>query len=140
MSITSLSHSDRGVSPVLGVVLLVGITVLLSAAIAGVVLGLGAGPELPPQVDWSFAYDGEGNLTVRHDGGEAIDAAAVEVVGDPVVDPGPLSARFNGTVRAGDEAVIDVDPDAGDDPTVVLVWDGSDGTGHVLAEFSLPPS
>ncbi|MFW6447955.1 MAG: type IV pilin [Halobacteriota archaeon] len=138
MRTSSRNRTDRAVSPVLGVVLLVGITVLLSAAIAGVVLGLGAGPALPPQVDWSFAYDGEGNLTIRHAGGEPIDPADVRVEGDPVQEPGRLADQ--GTWQVGNQTVVAVDPTDVDDPDVILIWEGGDSTGHVLAEFSLQSS
>lgn len=131
------ASSTRAVSPVLGVVLLVGITVLLSAAIAGIVLGVGAEPDLPPQVDWSFTYDGEGNLTIRHDGGDPIDPTTVRVVGGAVDPERPLAELHDGTWTVGTSATIELTPTE-DDRDVLLVSREADGSGHVLATFELP--
>lgn len=132
------ARSDRGVSPVLGVVLLVGITVLLSATIAGVVLGIGAEPDLPPQVDWSFAYDeAEGNLTIRHAGGDPIDPASVRLRGGAVDGEYTLADFEAGRWTVGTAATVPLTPTE-DDRDVVLVLTDDDGSGHLLAEFEVP--
>jgi len=49
-----LFDDDRGVSPVIGVILMVAITVILAAVIAAFVLGLGYTNESAPSVNWNY--------------------------------------------------------------------------------------
>ncbi len=138
MSGSDTDRTDRGVSPVLGVVLLVAITVLLSATIAGVVLGIGAEPELPPQVEWQFTYDHDArNLTIHHDGGDPIDPRAVQVTGSAIDEPFTLAKHVNRTWTVGTADTFTVDP-TDEARDVTLVWRRDDGSGHVLAEFAIP--
>ena len=58
---------DRGVSPVIGVILMVAITVILAAVIGSFVLGIGGDVEAAPQA--SLSID-DGKLV--HEGGDAI--------------------------------------------------------------------
>lgn len=133
----STSTSDRGVSPVIGVVLLVGITVLLAAAMSAFVLGMGAGTGVAPHVDWHFSYDGETNVTVIHGGGDPIDSASVYVMGDVVVDADTLEDLQDGLWHAGTRGSFEVDPSE-DDPTIRLVFDHGDGDRVILAEWVVP--
>jgi len=66
---------ERAVSPVIGVILMVAITVILAAVIATFVLDLGGDQEQAPQA--SFSLDGN---TVTHEGGDTIPAAELTVV------------------------------------------------------------
>lgn len=77
---------DRAVSPVIGVILMVAITVILAAVIGTFVLGLGdsLGDSQPTaQLDVSLENStnaDERNLTIEHGGGDRIDAEALRVV------------------------------------------------------------
>ena len=67
--------TDRAVSPVIGVILMVAITVILAAVIGVFVLGLaddlGDGPT---QATLSFDTDTDGdNLIITHDGGDSLE-------------------------------------------------------------------
>lgn len=138
MSVTRCNRSERAVSPVLGVVLLVAITVLLSATIAGVVLGIGAEPDLPPQVEWSFSYNAtEDVVHVRHDGGDPVDPARVRVVGGALEEDHTLADFVDQTWRVGTTADIAVQPTT-DARDIALILQRDDGSGHILAEFELP--
>lgn len=77
-----LKEENRGVSPVIGVILMVAITVILAAVIGTFVLGLGDSLQQAPQSQISVA-DAEGEspvnnsgpqsiLTISHDGGDAL--------------------------------------------------------------------
>ena len=82
---TFLFDDDRGVSPVIGVILMVAITVILAAVIAAFVLGLGDTNESAPSVTFDFEYDGggsAGNVTVTMTGGESFDPARVSFAGE----------------------------------------------------------
>lgn len=73
---------DRAVSPVIGVILMVAITVILAAVIGTFVLGLGdsIGDSQPTaQLDVSFDT-GNDNVTIEHNGGDRIDSGSLEVI------------------------------------------------------------
>ncbi|QKY21163.1 type IV pilin N-terminal domain-containing protein [Halolamina sp. CBA1230] len=91
---------DRGVSPVIGVILMVAITVILAAVIGTFVLGLGDSLEQAPQAslnaadasdDYSDAGDDDA-FTISHDGGDAIAFSDIRVIVEPVDGDG--AARF----------------------------------------------
>ncbi|WP_396611912.1 type IV pilin [Haloferax sp. S1W] len=75
MKFQELLTDDGAVSPVIGVILMVAITVILAAVIGTFVLGLGEQTETAPQASFSFDYVDDGssdNLTVTHDSGQSI--------------------------------------------------------------------
>lgn len=77
-----LIGGERAVSPVIGVVLMVGITVILAAVIGTFVLGLGGQLSDPtPRVSFGFELsDDDRNVTVTHDGGTAVKAGDLDLV------------------------------------------------------------
>jgi flagellin-like protein len=78
-----LFDDDRGVSPVIGVILMVAITVILAAVIAAFVLGLGDTNSTAPSVTFDYDYDQTtDNVTVTMTGGESFDPARVEFQAD----------------------------------------------------------
>jgi len=88
MDIKQLIHDDDAVSPVIGVILMVAITVILAAVIASFVLGLGdQAQQTTPQASFTFEYDesvgnaDEGDLTITHDGGDTINAQSLYIRG-----------------------------------------------------------
>ncbi|AAV48193.1 unknown [Haloarcula marismortui ATCC 43049] len=81
MDIKQLIHDDDAVSPVIGVILMVAITVILAAVIASFVLGLGdQAQQTTPQASFSWDYESgasgsnnaDGIVTITHDGGDTI--------------------------------------------------------------------
>lgn len=83
MRLHTATANERGLSPVVGVILLVGITVLLAATAGAMVLELDGQPTSPPQAAFDFEYGADGSndsLTVGHVSGNTIPAANVEVV------------------------------------------------------------
>lgn len=78
MHVKALFDDDEAVSPVIGVILMVAITVILAAVIATFVLGLGDQiSNTAPQASFSFDYTEDSNgdtLQVTHNGGETISA------------------------------------------------------------------
>ena len=83
MQIRQLLSDDDAVSPVIGVILMVAITVILAAVIASFVLGLGQDTmNSQPQASFSFDYNKTGtNVTITHDGGDSIAANELYVRG-----------------------------------------------------------
>ena len=80
MQLKQLLSDDDAVSPVIGVILMVAITVILAAVIATFVLGLGEQvSSTAPQASFNFEFEeiqdnADGRLTITHDGGDSIKA------------------------------------------------------------------
>jgi flagellin-like protein len=140
---TISGDDDRGVSPVIGVILMVAITVILAAVIATFVLGLGEQvSSTSPQVniDWN---ESSGNPTggngliagATHNGGGTVDGANIDlttdgtgtIAGEPP-DASELSAGdLLGTVR---------DPTPGDQ--VRVIWSSDNGeTTATLSDYEV---
>ena len=87
----SFNSDDRAVSPVIGVILMVAITVILAAVIGTFVLGLGDSlgdnqPSAQISADISEGGDGTASVTFEHNGGDSIDTGALRVVVDGTSD------------------------------------------------------
>ena len=73
---------ERGVSNVIGIILVVGITVILASVVAVNFVGMGNSVEKPPDnVLLSTDYDDQGDdvLTIEHRSGDELDAAKVRI-------------------------------------------------------------
>ncbi len=87
--IKAMLDDERGVSPVIGVILMVAITVILAAVIGTFVLGLGDSLQQAPQSqisveDASGSYDGETQdiIEISHNGGDEITMGDLRIVLD----------------------------------------------------------
>jgi flagellin-like protein len=138
MHLCKLLTDKRGVSPVIGVILMVAITVILAAVIGTFVLGLGNQvSEASPQAQFTFSQSGEAGTTgatvdITHDGGDAIDAAnlGVKVNGSDAT----MSTAFSGSVSAGSSATADVSSESpGDELRIVWSSSSSDETATIGA-------
>ena len=145
MRLRQVLKDDDAVSPVIGVILMVAITVILAAVIASFVLGLGPGEAQPSA---SFSFDGPsstpGNVTVTHDSGDAIPESNLEIRGDNINQsasfssyPGEWEGSTSGTqdgesaVSSGDSTEVPVDSSY----SVRVVWDNGDNSA-TLSETS----
>jgi flagellin-like protein len=137
-----LFNDDRGVSPVIEVILMVAITVILAAVIAAFVLGLGDTNSTAPSVTWDYEYEngssvGEagnidsgdlnsgqadnGVLTITMQGGESFDPARVTFTGSGLGD------TFEGDFTTGPTV----------DATDGKSWEDLAGSGTVTAGDSV---
>jgi len=87
MDIKRLFKNDDAVSPVIGVILMVAITVILAAVIASFVLGLGDQQETAPNVSFEFEFVEDGGPTgdqivIEKTGGDAVDGANIYIRGN----------------------------------------------------------
>jgi flagellin-like protein len=140
MELKRLLTDDDAVSPVIGVILMVAITVILAAVIATFVLGLGDQvSNTAPQASFSFDWDGQSGgggaeLTIQHSGGDTIQANRLYVRGDKGTGGGEStgdtwdsysSGMNSGTsqVSAGKRATINV----GHDAEIDIVWESTSG-------------
>lgn len=147
-----LSDSDdsRAVSPVIGVILMVAITVILAAVIGTFVLGLGDSVESAPQASFNFDYDDTGTeeVTIRHRGGDNIDASKLEVrVNGASIDEASaeyedgsstLSDQYS-SFNAGNEVIIQDTSgsgySSGDNVDVVYI---SGDKQDIIGSFTVP--
>lgn len=159
MELRRLFNDDDAVSPVIGVILMVAITVILAAVIATFVLGLGEQvSDSAPQASFSFEFneydststatddfDGnnaDGNLTVTHDGGASLNADQLYLSGSSAYNDrqqwgssSSTAAGTNSDITAGDSATINADN--GD--TVKVIWENSQATNSAtLSEWTGP--
>jgi flagellin-like protein len=83
MDLKQLFNDDDAVSPVIGVILMVAITVILAAVIASFVLGLGDTTQTTPTASFNFDYDADANtVTISHGGGDPISSDELYIRGD----------------------------------------------------------
>ncbi|RDZ47919.1 type IV pilin [Haloferax sp. Atlit-19N] len=131
MQLKHLFTEDRAVSPVIGVILMVAITVILAAVIGTFVLGLGDQvSETSPQASFAFDYNGNGNLTITHESGEQIAANQVTVTGD-INNSGQNWTSYGGSdpISAGGSAVVNsTGAQFADGDTVRVVWTSESGS------------
>lgn len=138
------SEEERAVSPVIGVILMVAITVILAAVIAAFVLDMGdsVGDTAPSS---SFDWDQQDNetVTLEHTGGDPIDTSTLSLT----APNGTAEANgFGGDwddneITAGDSIVIPDDTDNLDDlnssETVQLIWESDGGDSQILTEYEM---
>ena len=138
MNLKTFTEDDRAVSPVIGIILMVAITVILAAVIGTFVLGLGDSVtgETAPQASWDTA-DGPngGEVVVAHNGGDSVEASNLDVTVDGssvpfngsevTVDGSPvkLDESFSGTVSAGSETTV---TGVSDGQEVQVIWNAPD--------------
>jgi len=98
MNLKRLFNDDDAVSPVIGVILMVAITVILAAVIASFVLGLGDQNNPAPTVSMDFDYDGDNDeLTITHEDGDELDPANVYIRGDNLESPSTGDRTWDNT-------------------------------------------
>lgn len=129
------SHNEaadqRGVSPVIGVILMVAVTVILAAVVSTLVLGMSNDVEANPQASFGFDYDGSGSLEITHEGGNALDDARVTVSIDGTAN------NWNedgGKISGGDSETFTV---TGGEK-VNIVWQGQNDNSAILGSYTVP--
>ena len=132
----TFDDDDRAVSPVIGVILMVAITVILAAVIGTFVLGLGDQVQTTAP-NAQIAFDASSDeVTVSHDGGDTIDAEEVKfTVSDPdqfneVGENGESWAEVDGTVsevRAGVSLTFTEQDSWEDGASITVTWESPEG-------------
>jgi len=153
MEFKNLLDDEKAVSPVIGVILMVAITVILAAVIGTFVLGLGDQVQsTTPQASFGFEASGDKTtVTVTHETGDSIDAADLSVsatdamvgTGDSNDNSEPWSSVGSGDpVSAGDSATVEYD---GSDTnnwggeTIRVIYSSPDSdSSSTLGKFEVP--
>ena len=138
MQLSKLFNDDKAVSPVIGVILMVAITVILAAVIGTFVLGLGDSiSDTTPSASINGEID-DGDIVFTHQSGQNIDGANLRVAdtGDNVAEDRSEIEDFGEgeTFSAGDVIRLSDEDDfeQGEDQTARLVFD-SGSTSSTLA-------
>jgi len=77
---TGILSDEDAVSPVIGVILMVAITVILAAVVAAFVFGVvGQGPKAAPQAMIGFDEIATSGTTLVHKGGDSLNASNTEI-------------------------------------------------------------
>ncbi|MDS0295388.1 type IV pilin N-terminal domain-containing protein [Halogeometricum luteum] len=151
MKLKQLFTDDSAVSPVIGVILMVAITVILAAVIGTFVLNLGGSvSQTTPQASFGFEYDNSNGggwndsdtISVVHETGASIDADRLTVVvGGSAADENDITGWSN-TVSAGSTATITYSTDSTDWDTgdsVRVVWNSENNENSAtLSESTVP--
>jgi flagellin-like protein len=134
MKLKQLLTDDDAVSPVIGVILMVAITVILAAVIASFVLGLGDQNNPAPTANFNFDYDstsGSETVTVTHGDGDAIDPSNLYMRGQEFTDNdwsnfSSSDTNSDGLVASGNSADVDVSTGNPNQYVINVVWEDPD--------------
>ena len=140
MNLKNLFDEDRAVSPVIGVILMVAITVILAAVIGTFVLGLGDRVSTStPSASFAFDYaQGDTDeLTAAHNGGDTLTASNVNVVVSGAEDVNASSgATINKAYNSTDLGVTGEKISAGSSMTVSQSQMGYSTNGTAALDLS----
>jgi flagellin-like protein len=146
-SILSEEEDNRAVSPVIGVILMVAITVILAAVIGTFVLGLGDNVQSAPQASFNFdlnddpGSDPSGYLNISHRGGDTIDNSTIEIRtnGTDITNSDTDTKILSGPgdeIGAGDTIVVYINADISGE-TVDIVFT-REGAQDIIATYDIP--
>ena len=121
---------ERAVSPVIGVILMVAITVILAAVIGTFVLGLGDSlGDSQPTAQLSISgeesdNDVAGTITIEHTGGDTINAENIDIAvrnGSETIDRDRLSDVFDdddARISVGDSVTVELEDNDSDNVVI----------------------
>jgi len=145
MNIKELFTDDSAVSPVIGAIRMVAITVILAAVIGSFVLNLGGSlQQSAPQASFGFDYEADGaandTVEITHETGDSIDAARLDVAVSSSNNISPVAgSEWSGTVSAGDTANWTYDSTWSGE-TVRVTWESENGENSATLSQSTAPS
>ena len=77
------TEKDDAVSPVVGVMLMLVVTIIIAATVAVFATGIGSDMDTIPVAQVSATYSTNGTLAITHVGGDVIDFSEIEVIVSP---------------------------------------------------------
>lgn len=125
------SDEGRAISPVIGVVLMVAITVILAAIISGSILNLGQGTDRGPEAGIQFSETGDGNVEAVVASDQRLDNLNITVQSEKSANDGLTYNISN--AKSGDYFYY-CNGDVGDTITVTASFQGTD---QLLQDFTL---
>ena len=135
-----LFTDERAVSPVIGVILMVAITVILAAVIGTFVLGLGDDlQDTSPTADFNFDYDtSNDSVTITHNGGDTIDGTTDNVTVTTTGGDDISNGDWNAEISAGTSKAFGVSGSWSGE-TVNVNWESSTGGSSATLASSTAP-
>ena len=155
MNIKKLLTDDEAVSPVIGVILMVAITVILAAVIGTFVLGLGDQVQsTAPQASFTFDYNQDGGgaseaqAVITHDGGDSVPSVQLQTIVDGTDVPTATgysytASGWSGDVAAGSTVTVQVGSAADTSwagEELRVVWTSNDGSQTATLGKSTAPN
>jgi archaeal type IV pilus assembly protein PilA len=128
----AFTKNDEAVSPVIGVILMVAITVILAAVIAAFVFGMAGNVQKTKVVQLSATKNATGYITVTNMGGS--DIATLQSV-NVTVAGADMQFAGNGPVTIGSTA--GVQGASGTAQRVMLVGHFTDGATQILLDVTI---
>ncbi|WP_277556098.1 type IV pilin N-terminal domain-containing protein [Halobaculum limi] len=137
------NSDDRAVSPVIGVILMVAVTVILAAVVGSMALGLGGSlQQIAPNANFQFEYTADGpdnyDVTATHMGGDVITAqetSSLSLIAVGVATPEEFNLSVS-SVSAGNSVTLE---DVSNNTVVRVVWTSADGgSSQTLASGRTP--
>jgi flagellin-like protein len=130
------ADGDRAVSPVIGVILMVAITVILATVIGAIVLDFGnnAGEQAPSASLSVSADTANDEIEIEHIGGDSLDNTETELI----VEIGSNSQRFeppssSDVLSVGESAVVDVENSTdGANTDEFIDWNNNDAVDSAI--------
>ena len=139
MKLKQLFTDDSAVSPVIGVILMVAITVILAAVIGSFVLNLGQGvQQTAPQASFGFDYNtSSSNVTITHETGDSISGNQLNTRGVSWAS-GDGNWSDHTTVTAG-TSITKQASSSFNGETIRVVWTSQNGeTSATLSQSTAP--
>ena len=141
--------NERGVSPVIGVILMVAITVILAAVIGAFVLGLGDQvSETAPTATIDYEFDNADGVTLSHEGGAELDNSTISInINGSVAPTTGWDGNDDDMISAGDTITLEsISAPCGDGEsdnfasgnTVRVIWQGDSGSSSTIASRDFP--
>ena len=134
MKLKAFFEDREAVSPVIGVILMVAITVILAAVIGTFVLGLGDQVgDTAPNANWDEEVDGpDGTVTFTHNGGDSVEADTLSISSsddDIVSVDNPDGDTSVESLSAGNSISSDLtnETETGE-VSINLVWESGDSS------------
>jgi flagellin-like protein len=147
MKVTALFTDDRAVSSTIAIVLLVAVTVILAAIVAGFAFGLLGSTNSAPNTEFGWEFNGSGEgVAITHQSGDTLDGDRLSF-GDGW-NEGPSNCEFNrGDQLSGGDLIVGNSSgsddlcrhEAGSDTTLELIWTSENAeTGTIITERTTP--
>jgi len=135
----AFTKNDEAVSPVIGVILMVAITVILAAVIAAFVFGMAGNVQSTKVVSLTATKNADGDITVTNMGGQDIATltsleASVAGASEAWTAPSSGASTANGPTSIGSTAVLEATSAS---ERLLIIGKFSDGATQILLDRTL---
>lgn len=140
MNIKNLFDDNEAVSPVIGVILMVAITVILAAVIGTFVLGQADQlNENAPTTQFDYEGNADDGYTVIHAGGDDFSPDAVEVTPNAANTINFVDEDDDGVISAGEQAELPGEDLTSGETTIRVIWQSAEGgTSSTIGSYNVP--